>query len=724
MTKLALVVFSLSILAFAESPELGVKESIAMADEKIEYPEVLLEDVVKEFDYLIGRIGHHAIMVGDEVYIQPHVYLSFHLIQMRAAGWKDTDFDQIAAVSGASALFAYEHGTFDPKYAHHLIGMDERITEATGFGYEWVRFSDIDEAWVIIKESVDSGRSVKGWFWENIMFAGYQDADKPEDRKVFAISDGPETFAEWWSWEKFDKEYIKLVTGWGATGLGRYTERVPTKPANAVALRVIKDLVEWSTNPPEQILKKYPKATFGIAGIELYAKNCADMEKFEDFGSCHDINPQWHIRNSSSVYLKRVSEAKVFPEKVNVHILKAADEYKNAYVYWKQFYNHLSYGGGEGWGKIAEHRIAGADGISKALEHEKLALAEFKTILDMEDIAEIEQERDQKTVIDNMDIYHIIDPMVEGVRIILTQKGEKYSPAYIQGISKIAFQVAGICPCAPTCGSAMGPEDLLKTLGYEYEHLPLSGDGIEPDKEVHKVVARIKDEIRAGNPVLVWHAFTNAEWDMVYGFDEEKKQFLGRGSYAGNDKEYAAADETRMSKCGHICDPMGVIIIGKKTGEFDPRKAELTALRWAVDHSSSIRGKDQLGGDKWVFLEGLMAYDRWSNDFKNPEKKRGTGDSYCYGIFKSTHRSASDFLKEIAPNYPEASEHLNKAAEYFKAEADILDSGADLLWWNAPEGPDPERNAKASELLGKARDNYASGIQEIEKALEVINKLN
>ncbi len=331
-----------------------------------------------------------------------------------------------------------------------------------------------------------------------------------------------------------------------------------------------------------------------------------------------------------------------------------------------------------------------------------------------------EQAGGKKMVIDSIDHYRVIEPMVEGVRIILSNRGEKYSPAYIQGISRTAFQVAGICPCAPTCGPAMGPEDLLKLLGYEYEHLPLSGDGLDPEKEVHKLVARVKDEIRAGRPVLVWHAFTNAEWDVVYGFDEEKKQFLGRGSYAGNDEEYASADETRMAKCGHICNPLGVIIIGGKTGEFDARKAELAALRESVSHAHSTRGKDQLDGDKWVFLEGLMAYDRWINDFGNPDKTREAGDSYCYGIYKSTHRAASDFLMEIAPKYPEASEHLKKAAEHFKAEADALDSGADLLWWDAPKGPDAERNAKAVELLSKSRESYASGMREIERALSLI----
>jgi len=326
-----------------------------------------------------------------------------------------------------------------------------------------------------------------------------------------------------------------------------------------------------------------------------------------------------------------------------------------------------------------------------------------------------------RVIIDDVDTYRVIEPMVEGVRIILSHRGEKYSPAYIQGISGIAFQIAGICPCAPTSGSAIGPEKLLKLLGYEYEHLPLSGDGLDSEKEVHKLVARVKDEIRSGSPVLVWHAFTNAEWDVVCGFDEEKKEFLGRGSYAGNDKEYASADEIRTSTCGYICDPLGAIVVGEKTGEYDPRKAELAALRWAVDHAYSKRGEDQLGGDKWVFLEGLMAYDRWINDFKNPEKKREAGDSYCYGIFKSTHRAAYDFLMEIAPDYPEAAEHLRKAGKHFKAEADMLDSGADLLWWDAPQGPDAERNSKAVELLSKSRESYANGIQEIKKALLVID---
>jgi hypothetical protein len=355
-------------------------ETALTLEEKEIYPEVLLKKDVDEFHDLIGRFGH-GVVGSSEVYCQPCAYLSLHLLQMRAVGWEDMDFDQLAAVSGASALFAYQEDDFMPKYANLHIGMDDRIAEAIGFGYEWIDFKGIDEAWELIRESVDSGKSVKGWDWENILFAGYQDATNPDDRKVFAMADGPDTYAKWWTWKEFG-EYIERMQNWKSTRFGRHTERVPTKPKNEVALKVIKDLVEWSTNPPEHLLKKYPKATFGLDGIELYAKNCADMEKFQDFGACHGMNPQWHIRNSSSVYLKQVAEANIFPEKLDAHLLKAADEYKAAYVYWKQFFNHLSYGGGEGWGKVEEHRMAGAEGIRKALEHEKLAIAELKAMLE------------------------------------------------------------------------------------------------------------------------------------------------------------------------------------------------------------------------------------------------------------------------------------------------------------------------------------------------------
>ncbi len=170
-------------------------------------------------------------------------------------------------------------------------------------------------------------------------------------------------------------------------------------------------------------------------------------------------------------------------------------------------------------------------------------------------------------IIEGIDHYRVMEPLFEGIRVMLSYRGERYSPEYVQGISGAAFRIAGICPCAPTCSSAMAPQDLVRVFGYEIAHIPLSGEGVDPKQRIHEVIKRVKDEIRSGRPVLVWHAFTNAEWDVVCGFEDVDKQFFGRGSYVGL-VVYARAHQMRMIECLNISPAMGAIFIGEKKSEF------------------------------------------------------------------------------------------------------------------------------------------------------------
>jgi hypothetical protein len=310
--------------------------------------------------------------------------------------------------------------------------------------------------------------------------------------------------------------------------------------------------------------------------------------------------------------------------------------------------------------------------------------------------------------------------MFEGVRIALSYLGEPHSPAYVQGISGAAFRVGGICPCAPTCDIAMEPQDLIALLGYEATYMPLHNQhdaGL--DEALDSAIARVKEEVGAGRPALVWHAFTNCEWDVVAGYDDEGHLFLGRGSYVGFNG-YARADQRRTITCLDTCPALGVMVIGNNTGAFDARRAEIDALYEAVRHAHSTEGQDQLAGDEWVMLHGLLCYDRWIDDWRSPRRKRTLGDSYCLGVYRSTHRAAAGFMQELAPKYPRARAHLERAAESFAVEAGALDAAVPLLWWNASEGPDPKRNARLVPLLQQARDAYARGIEEIDGALGAI----
>jgi hypothetical protein len=98
------------------------------------------------------------------------------------------------------------------------------------------------------------------------------------------------------------------------------------------------------------------------------------------------------------------------------------------------------------------------------------------------------------------------------------------------------------------------------------------------------------------------------------------------------------------------------------------------------------------------------------------------GDRYCFGVNRSTHRAASGFLRELKPKYPQVAEHLERAAEGFCREADVLNECAQMLFpdWQLPEQADADQNARAADLLARARENYAQAIDEIEAALTVV----
>lgn len=326
--------------------------------------------------------------------------------------------------------------------------------------------------------------------------------------------------------------------------------------------------------------------------------------------------------------------------------------------------------------------------------------------------------QDGKVWIEGVDVYRVTDPVFEAVRIVLGTRGDVYSPAYIQGITGNAFRIGGICPCAPTCAGWMGPPELLRILGYECE--PGSLGNAKPEElpaATAESVKRIRTEIDAGRAVVVFHAFTTAEYDVVFGYDSRAGQFLGRGSYKGNDKPYEAADEKRMSTCGSICPAIGAVFIGAKTGKLDARAAEVAALKEAVQHARWKEDPKKLPADKWTMFYGLACFDRWAADWRAAPKGHPGGSQYCYGVFRGRHRAAGDFLHEIAPKYAKGGLLMAQAAERFNKEADVLDSGENLLGWNAPKEPTPDQCAKAADTLQRARDEYAAGIDLIEKAL-------
>ena len=310
----------------------------------------------------------------------PHAHFWFHLRQMQAAGWKEADLDTIVAVSGASALLGYEEEGFMPKYAFHHVGVHNRIAKATGFGYEWVQYRDVEHAWSILKESVDSGRPISAAHAEDVMLVGYQDAPVQGDRKVFAIALEPEDYGKWWTWKEF-KTWSVTEGRHNGRRMGRHTERVPTESPKSVALRVIRDLVAWSTMPPENVRKAFPKAQWGLAALASCAEHCGDTKSRAEWGFCHNLNSQWPTRKSTATYLQSTAKKDLFQQRVSKHIMNASEDYRKSYDQWVNAYRQVSWGGPKDGAKKEEVRKVAAEALLKASKFESTAIGELKAAL-------------------------------------------------------------------------------------------------------------------------------------------------------------------------------------------------------------------------------------------------------------------------------------------------------------------------------------------------------
>jgi hypothetical protein len=322
-------------------------------------------------------------------------------------------------------------------------------------------------------------------------------------------------------------------------------------------------------------------------------------------------------------------------------------------------------------------------------------------------------------VIEGVDRYRVIEPMFECARVVMSYRGENYSPAYVQGIAGTAFTLGGICPCAPTCVKVpYATADLLRLFGYEVTPVTYQAKSADADAQYATFLNKLKSEASAGRPVIVWHAFTNYEWDVVCGYDEDAKTLSGYGSYAGGD-QYATSSQDRP-KGGMDVSSTIALIVGQKPREFDAEAAEMAALKFGIEHAQCQKNAEKFEKPEWAFFEGMLCYKRWARDFTDLTRKRGSGDSYCLGVISSTRRCAARFMEELASKYPAADRELLMAAAAFTNEADTLEALKPMLWWNAPEGPDAERNAKASTLIAQASEHYRRGIRGMQLTLATL----
>ena len=318
----------------------------------------------------------------------------------------------------------------------------------------------------------------------------------------------------------------------------------------------------------------------------------------------------------------------------------------------------------------------------------------------------------------NVDKYRYWEPLFEGVRVILNNMGEKYTPEYIQGISGAAFKIAGGCPSRPTCVCDRWTPEFIRYLGYEAKEYPCFDDnGNDISGEM---IEAVKKQIDNGKPALVWHAFTNAEWDVVCGYDKESKHFIGRGTHAGLD-DYAREPWDRAKTCD-LCPAFGAILIGDKVSDLDIEKAEIASLVNAVKHAREEKDPEKIAA--WE-VDGVKFYYQWAEEYAREGKERGIADTYCFEVYSSVRKAAVIYLREIAGKYAKydggVDDCLRYAAASFEREANELAKAGPYLSWDSPWGIDEERSKNVAPILKAAAEHYEKGIEYLEKILKLLN---
>lgn len=322
--------------------------------------------------------------VNDETraYPQRRSEAASRVVHLRSLIIGDVDYETLIMLWGFGTSFAYHPKKY---FAMYIEPENQEVTErriARRFGRAWEYLpqpKSAEEAWTTLKASIDGGQPIAGHYYDELIFLGYQDAERSEDRKVLITGLGDDT--SWWSWAEFT-QWTKETRGFRRPG-----EVVARAPERELAIEVMKQIVTFPEHDGRAKLDFLKDAHFGLDGMVAYAADIEDMTKTTDYFDagwigCHCIYRQFTGRKCAAIYLTRIAE--LFPPAVSAHILAAAKEYEAAYAAWGEWEQALgqtpernTYSEVPSLWKIPANRKAGAAAIRKAAVHEQAAAEEI-----------------------------------------------------------------------------------------------------------------------------------------------------------------------------------------------------------------------------------------------------------------------------------------------------------------------------------------------------------
>ncbi|XEC95891.1 RNA polymerase sigma factor [Paenibacillus tarimensis] len=255
----------------------------------------------------------------------------------------------------------------------------------------------------------------------------------------------------------------------------------------------------------------------------------------------------------------------------------------------------------------------------------------------------------------------------------------------------------------------------LLSLGYKTEYAEaFDFDPPRPDLTV-QAINIVQRSIDLGMPAFVWELI-NHEFGLIYGYDDENRQFYGIDSTVEATIPYDRLG-TLQTKALFV---LGFI------EKVDIKKEEqvLRMCKMVIRHA---RGDERTFAG---YANGLQAYDAWIDVFKR-KAVDPLGQAYTITVIKEAREQAAGFLREIAGDWltgerweREVGRLLLEASEQYGLVYMQLSALAELF--PAPTGGepnDPQMAKKGIDLLRAAKAAEEAGIEKLERIAELLERV-
>lgn len=228
---------------------------------------------------------------------------------------------------------------------------------------------------------------------------------------------------------------------------------------------------------------------------------------------------------------------------------------------------------------------------------------------------------------------------------------------------------------------------------------------------------RIAAGLERGWPAIAYDFGGHAEYGLITGVrtadGERQLRGVQHGAPGGAPVDWFSLG--RLPDPEHPWSKLEVITLVAAEPGMNHDAAELTAVRWAVDHAYSPPSRDM-----WV-SHGLGAYDMWVGNLQMPAHvaEAAQGHAYCAQVYWRARQAAAEWLRAVAGTKPAAlAGALAGAGAAYAAAAEGLAAVAQAIPW--PAGADLADKAvrsAASDGLRLARRQEERAVGLLERAL-------